>query len=120
MRSEADTPVCVATTYNEGCKVEKENGAAIATGNYGVAIANGAQTIAIVTGIYGAATALKPETLALAWGMNSKAKGVLDSHIGFRYQDNEGTHVVVHKVDGVNIKADTWYAIAGGALKEIE
>ena len=120
MRSEADAQVCVATTYNEGCKVEKENGAAIATGNYGVAIANGDETLAIATGIYGAATAFKQNALAFAWGLHSKAKGVLGSHIAFMYHDNEGTHVVAHKVDGVNIKADTWYAIIEGALKEIE
>lgn len=109
-----------ATGYNEGCNVEKENGAAIATGNYGVAVANGDKSIAIVTGLHGAATALKEDALALGWGMATKVKGVLGSVIAAMYTDENGTHLLVKKVDGVNIKADTWYSVVNGEFKETE
>lgn len=100
--------------------MEKENGAAIATGNYGVAVANGDKSIAIVTGLHGAATALKEDALALGWGMATKVKGVLGSVIAAMYSDENGTHLLVKKVDGVNIKADTWYSVVNGEFKETE
>ena len=106
--------------YNGGCSVEEESGAAIATGNYGVAVANADKAIAIVTGVLGAATAMKEESLALGWGMRSKVKGVLGSHIGAMYTDHEGMHILVRKVDGVSIKADTWYSIQNGEFRETE
>lgn len=109
-----------ATAYNEGCSVKEENGAAIATGNYGVAVANGDKSIAIVTGLHGAATALKEGSLALGWGRASKAKGVLGSNIAAMYTDEAGTHLLVKKVDGVNIKADTWYSVVNGEFRETE
>lgn len=107
-----------ATAYNEGCNVKEENGAAIATGNYGVAVANGDKSIAIVTGVHGAATALKEGALALGWGMTTEVKGVLGSNIAAMYTDETGTHLLVKKVDGVNIKADTWYSVVDGEFKE--
>ena len=110
----------IATDYNGGCNVESENGAAIATGYYGVAVANGDNTIAIVTGIHGAATAMKPESMALGWGEHSKVKGVLGSHIAAMYTGKEGMHILVRKVDGVSIKADTWYSIQNGEFRETE
>lgn len=119
MRKTGNVP-CVATDYNGGCNVEKENGAAIATGYYGVAVANGDKTIAIVTGIHGAETALKSEALAFGWGEHSKVKGVLGSHIAAMYTDSEGMHFLVSKVDGVSIKADTWYSIQNGEFRETE
>ena len=108
------------TEYNGWCNVEEENGVAIATGNYGVALATGEKSIAIVTGVSGAATAMKPESLALGWGTHSKVKGVLGSHIGAMYTDHEGMHILVRKVDGVSIKADTWYSFQNGEFKETE
>ncbi len=119
MRKTENAP-CVATDYNGGCNVEKENGAAIATGYYGVAVANGDKTIAIVTGIHGAATAMNPESLALGWGTHSKVKGVLGSNIAAMYNDSEGMHILVRKVDGISIKADTWYSIQAGEFREAE
>lgn len=108
------------TEYNGGCSVEEEYGAAIATGNYGVAVANGNKTIALVTGVLGAATAMKPESLAFGFGTQSKVKGVLGSHIAVMYTDHEGMHILVKKVDGVSIKADTWYSIQNGQFRETE
>ena len=108
------------TEYNGWCNTEEENGAAIATGNYGVAVANGNKTIALVTGTMGAATAMKAESLAFGWGTQSKVKGVLGSNIAAMYTDHEGMHILVRKVDGVNIKADTWYSIQNGEFREAE
>lgn len=110
----------VASGYNEGCCTEEENGAAIATGYYGVAIANAEKTIALVTGVYGVATALNPNALAFGWGALSKVKGVLGSHIAAMYTNHEGMHILVKKVDGVNIKADTWYSIQNGEFREAQ
>ena len=109
-----------ATEYNGWCNVEEENGAAIATGNYGVAVANGNKSIALVTGTLGAATAMKPESLAFGWGTQSKVKGVLGSHIAAMYTDNAGMHILIRKVDGSSIKADTWYSIQNGEFRETE
>lgn len=119
MRTTGNVP-CVAIDYNGGCNVEEENGAAIATGNYGVAVANGNKSIALVTGVYGAATALKEESLAFGWGTHSKVKGVLGSIIAAMYANSEGMHILVRKVDGVSIKADTWYSIQNGEFREAE
>lgn len=121
MRNTVNAPiVAVSTAYNGGCSVEEENGAAIAAGSYGIAVANGDKTIAIVTGALGAATAMKPESMALGWGMHSKVKGVLGSSIAAMYKNHEGMHILVKKVDGVSIKADTWYSIQNGEFKETE
>ena len=108
------------TDYNGWCNVEEENGAAIATGNYGVAVANGDKTIALVTGALGAATAMKPESLAFGWGKSSKVKGVLGSYIAVMHTNEEGMHILLKKVDGVSIKADTWYSIQNGEFRETE
>ena len=121
MRNTANAPiVAVSTAYNGRCNVEEGNGAAIATGNYGIAVANGDKTVAIVTGALGAATAMKPESLAFGWGMHSKVKGVLGSSIAAMYTDHKGMHILVKKVDGVSIKADTWYSIQNGEFRETE
>lgn len=111
-----DSDVQTSSKYNGGSCMENENGVAIATGNYGIAVANGTKVIAIATGLYGAATALRKDSFALAWGIDSKVKGVVGSNIAAMFTDEDGIHIILKKVDDDKIKADTWYAIKNGEL----
>ena len=111
-----DSDVKTSSKYNGGSCMENENGIAIASGNYGMAVANGKRVIAIATGLHGAATALTKDSFALAWGIDSKVKGVIGSHIAAMLTDEDGIHIILKKVDDEEIKADTWYAIKNGEL----
>ena len=91
-------------------------GAASATGNYGAASA---------TGNRGAASATGKDSIALAAGYRCKAKGAIGCWIvlaergrwsGDTYPIKE---VKAFEVDGKKVKADTWYMLVNGQLKEV-
>ena len=100
-------------------------GAASVTGWRGAASATGTQGAASATGTQGAASATGTESVAAALGINSKAKGALGCWIVIaEWESDEKFNwhrkdVQCFKVDGENIKSDTWYKLKNGELVEV-
>jgi len=118
--------------------------AATNTGNYSAATNTGYQSAATNTGYYSAATNTGncsaatntgncsaasvegKDSVAIATGYQSKAKGALGCAIVVveRGDWNGGTYplkaICSAIVDGVKIKADTWYTVKDGQFVEVE
>ena len=92
-------------------------GASSATGNCGASSA---------TGYKGASSADNSTAVAVAWGYESKAKGCIGAHIvcaEWKYDNLNNDWVFVGAkmsiVDGVKIKADTYYTLRDGEFVEV-
>jgi hypothetical protein len=97
--------------------------AAINIGNWSAAINNGDQSAATNIGNWGAAIVEGQESVAVAIGYKNKAKGALGCWLVLAEWDDEEKHIIdvkCRKVDGENIKADTWYQLIGGEFVEKE
>ena len=119
-------------------KAEKESSAssgycgnAASSGDYGNAASSGNCGNAASSGYCGSAKADHPNSCAIAWGPESKASGVKGSHLvlaewesnGGKYWEEEtwkfkGATMV--RVDGENIKENTWYGLKNGKVIEIK
>lgn len=89
-----------------------------ATGNCGASSA---------TGYKGASSADNSTAVAVAWGYESKAKGCIGAHIvcaEWKYDNLNSDWLFVGAkmsiVDGVKIKADTYYTLRDGEFVEVE
>ena len=91
--------------------VEKEKEAASATG---------AESAASATGYCGAASATGKESIACGLGFRCKAKGAKGCWLVIAERDDYGRILLVRtvKVDGKDIKADTWYTLQDGQFVE--
>ena len=79
------------------------------------------------TGYKGASSADNSTAVAVAWGYESKAKGCIGAHIvcaEWKYDNLNNDWVFVGAkmsiVDGVKIKADTYYTLRDGEFVEVE
>ena len=92
-----------------------DNGAASNSGNYGAASNSGN---------YGAAETSGKHSIAMSVGYNSKARGALGTWLVLAERDKwDGAgfpikDVKTFKVDGEQVKADTWYKLENGVLIE--
>ena len=104
-------------------------GASSATGNYGASSATGNCGASSATGYKGAAEAGDPESIAVAWGYKGKAKGVIGSYLVLAdWEGNENKYwtqeewnlkgAKMIRVDGVNIKENTYYTMLNGEVVE--
>lgn len=107
----------VANSYGE-CSVS------VNTGNSSISISTEEGSVAIVTGKESFARANRKDSIALVSGIKSKGGGKLGSWIILTERE-EGCGEVypikdikVLKVDGTNIKADTWYRLVNGKITE--
>lgn len=98
-----------------------------ATGNYGASSATGNCGASSATGYKGASSADNSTAVAVAWGYESKAKGCIGAHIvcaEWKYDNlNNDWFFVGAKmsiVDGVKIKADTYYTLRDGEFVEVK
>ena len=95
-------------------------------GDWSVATNTGYQSAAINTGKASVATVEGEESIAIATGIKSRAKGSLGCYIVLAewYRDEFASwhikHVQSAKVDGVKIKADTFYTLKNGEFVEVE
>ena len=105
---------------NPEAKSNEDYGASSATGDYGASSA---------TGYKGAAEAGDPESIAVAWGYKGKAKGVIGSYLVLAdWEGNENEYwtqeewnlkgAKMIRVDGVNIKENTYYTMLNGEVVE--
>ena len=114
-----------ATGCQGAASATGDQGAASATGWQGAASATGDQGAASATGWQGAASATGTESVAAALGIDSKAKGALGCWIVIaEWESDEKFNwhrkdVQCFKVDGENIKSDTWYKLKNGVLVEV-
>ena len=119
----------------ERAKKESDNGndygASSATGDYGASSATGNCGASSATGYKGSAEAGDPDSVAIAWGYRGKAKGVLGSYLVLAdWEGNERNYWTQNqwkfkgakmvRVDGENIKPDTWYTMKDGKIVEVE
>jgi hypothetical protein len=101
-------------------------GASSATGDYGASSATGYCGASSATGYCGASSADNSTAVAVAWGYESKAKGCIGAHIvcaEWKYDNLNNDWVFVGAkmsiVDGVKIKADTYYTLRDGEFVEV-
>ena len=111
-------------------KIEKElknsgdYGAASNSGDYGAASNSGYKGAASNSGDNGAAETSGEHSIAMSVGYNSKARGALGTWIVLAERDEwDGAgypikDVKAFKVDGEQVKADTWYKLVNGVLIE--
>ena len=102
-------------------------GASSATGDWGASSATGNCGASSATGYKGASSADNSTAVAVAWGYESKAKGCIGAHIvcaEWKYDNlNHDWFFVGAKmsiVDGVKIKADTYYTLRDGEFVEVK
>ena len=106
-------------------------GASSATGDYGASSATGNCGASSATGYKGSAEAGDSDSVAVAWGYRGKAKGVLGSYLVLAdWEGNERNYwtqnqwkfkgAKMFRVDGENIKPDTWYTMKDGKIVEVE
>ena len=102
-------------------------GASSATGTCGASSATGSCGASSATGYKGASSADNSTAVAVAWGYESKAKGCIGAHIvcaEWKYDNLNNDWVFVGAkmsiVDGVKIKADTYYTLRDGEFVEVE
>ena len=106
-------------------------GNAASSGDYGNAASSGNCGNAASSGYCGSAKAEHPNSCAIAWGPESKASGVKGSHIvlaewesnGGKYWEEEAWKfkgATMVRVDGENIKENTWYGLRDGKVIEIK
>ena len=99
-------------------------GASSATGYKGASSATGNCGASSATGYKGASSATGLNSIALAAGYKCKAKGAIGTWlcIAEREDWNGETYPIKEvravKVDGEIVKADTWYMLVDGELKE--
>ncbi len=106
-------------------------GNAASSGDYGNAASSGNCGNAASSGYKSSAKANHPNSCAIAWGPESKASGVIGSHLvlaewesnGGKYWEEKtwnfkGAAMVI--VDGKDIKENTWYGLRNGNVIEIK
>ena len=110
-------------------KAEKESAAS--SGYKGNAASSGNCGNAASSGYKGNAKANHPNSCAIAWGPESKASGVLGSHLvlaewesngGIYWEEDTWTFkgATMIRVDGENIKENVWYGLRNGKVVEIK
>lgn len=106
-------------------QVNWEDDKATNTGNYSAATNTGYHSAATNTGDRSAAIVEGKESIALATGIKSKAKGKIGCFIVLTEwkEINNEYHIVdikSAKVDGENIKEDTFYMLKDGKFVEVD
>ena len=131
IRGKAEKESAASSGYKGNAASSGYKGNAASSGDYGNAASSGNCGNAASSGYKGNAKANHPNSCAIAWGPESKASGVIGSHLvlaewesnGGKYWEEEtwtfkGAMMV--KVDGENIKENTWYGLRNGKVIEIK
>ena len=97
-----------------------DRSAATNTGDQSAATNTGNRSAATNTGNHSAASVEGKESIAIVTGRHSRAKGAKGCWLVLTERDDDG-HILCVKaaeVDGVKIKADTWYKLIDGQFTE--
>ena len=106
-------------------------GNAASSGDNGNAVSSGNCGNAVSSGYCGSAKSYHQNSCAIAWGPESKASGVIGSHLVLaEWESNGGIYwkedtwtfkgATMIRVDGENIKENTWYGLRNGKVIEIK
>ena len=126
-----DCSAATNTGYSSAATNTGDRSAATNTGNCSAATNTGYRSAATNTGYCSAATNTGDrsaasvegeESIAIVTGKDSKAKGAVGDWLVLTERDDDW-HILGVKavmVDGEKIKADTWYCLTGGEVKEAE
>ena len=92
------------------------------SGNYSTAGTSGYYSTAAATGPYCRAKAEGNNSIAVANGYKSKVKGSVGCYLVLTEYDDDGNFLCADLkfVDGISIKADTWYMLKDGLAVESE
>ena len=107
-------------------KIDWNNNSATNTGDRSAATNTGYQSAATNTGDQSAAIVNGEESIAIVTGYKSKAKGCIGSWLVLTERDDwDGEtypikEVKAVKVDGCNIKKDTFYMLINGKVEKVE
>ena len=95
--------------------------AATNTGKWSAATNTGKWSAALSTGYQSAAIVAGKNSVAIATGVEGRAKADIGEAIVLCEYDNNGnlSHISSSIVDGINIKANTFYTLKGGRLLEV-
>ena len=120
-----DYSTATNTGYRSAATNTGDHSAATNTGDYSAATNTGNKSAATNTGDYSAAIVEGKESIALATGIKSKAKGKIGCFIVLTEwkEINNEYHIVdikSAKVDGENIKEDTFYMLKDGKFVEVD
>ena len=119
-----DNGAATNSGYKGAASNSGDNGAASNSGYKGAATNSGDNGVATNSGDWGAAETSGKHSIAMSVGCNSKARGALGTWIVLAERDEwngEGCpikDVKAFKVDGEQVKADTWYMLKNGVLTE--
>ena len=130
--------VAVTTGENSDSSSEGIRGVSVATGYESVSGSYGEKSVSVGNAYGNAVSAMAAESIGVAWGPGSKAKGTIGAYLvlsEWEYVGNwydreyESATVWADKwklvaqkfvlVDGISIKADTWYHLVSGEVKEV-
>lgn len=124
IKSGGESSIVAITGRYSGINSRGKSSVAVNTGNSSISISTEEGSVAIVTGKESFARAKRKDSIALVSGIKSKGGGKLGSWIILTERE-EGCGEVcpikdikVLKVDGTNIKADTWYRLVNGKITE--
>lgn len=119
--AEDDQSVAYVTGDYSAASAAGKRGVASATGKKGAAFAAGNYSAAFATGYWGTASADNPTAIAVAWGLKGRAKGVLGAYIVCtEWKEGKLICAKMAQVDGVTIKADTYYVLVDGNFVEMD
>ena len=130
-----DCSVSINTGYRSASTNTGYCSASINTGDYSVSTNTGycsvstntgTCSVSTNTGYRSASTVSGKDSVAIAFGVDSKAKGAKGCYIAlaeWKWDNEEDEYVLLHfksrKVDGKEIKADTFYKLIDGEFIEV-
>ena len=124
LKNSGDCGVASNSGYKGVASNSGKYGAASNSGDCGIASNSGKYGVASNSGDCGAAETSGKHSIAISVGYDSKARGALGTWIVLAERDEwdgEGfpiKDVRAFKVDGEQVKADTWYKLVNGVLIE--
>ena len=124
LKNSGDCGIASSSGYKGVASNSGKYGAASNSGDCGIASNSGKYGAASNSGDCGAAETSGKHSIAISVGYDSKARGALGTWIVLAERDEwdgEGCpikDVRAFKVDGKQVKADTWYKLVNGVLIE--
>ena len=131
IRGKAEKESAASSGYYGNAASSGDYGNAVSSGNCGNAVSSGNCSNAASSGYKGSAKANHPNSCAIAWGPESKASGVIGSHLVLAEWESNGSNYWNEKtwifrgakmvvVDGKNIKENAWYKLRNGEVVECD
>ena len=120
--SSGDYSTAASSGYKSTAATSGDKSTAATSGDYSTAATSGDYSTAATSGGYSTAVVEGKESIALAGGYKSMAKGALGCWLVLAERDDEDHILGVKaiKVDGVQIKPETFYILKDGEVVEYE